>query len=305
MKKAYKFGIELETVVSNDNGDDLYRVVAEKNLPYGFKSDGSIEAGNDGRGREIYSNEILGYTKLDRSIKAMSKIMRHYEVKVNNSCGFHVHISNKRFFNATNIKRIVHVWASLEDVLMTTQPKSRFNNGYCQRLLRDFIMRDQDLPRAKEALVNELGHRDRYFTLNLRALEDHGTIECRLHSGTTDSIKIMAWVDLLLAIYDYALLSYNKNEVNELFNMSISDEKIEKVFSMLKLTDKLKAHFRARIYRFGFETLKRQQASAVEALKVRPTISRLRKAYEKASQQFSRAQETVQAQMRVFDQRGW
>lgn len=286
MKKAYKYGIELETVMDRDRFEAIKHDIQEDNLPYSFKGDGSISCNDRNEtGVEIVASHPLGYTELERSVKALSRILIANEVKVNTSTGFHVHMSNKRFFNSRNLKHLVFTWCAIEDVLLSTQPRSRYNNTYCQRLLTRFVKTygEKDLPRAKSEMIRVLGGVRRYYTLNLNAMALHGTIEARMHSGTIDSNKILAWVELLEAIYTYSLTKYNHEEVLALFNTKISDEKIATVFKMLGLSEKLDRHFSRRIQRFGFDYLARQQECAWEAIKIAPTVQKLNKRYMEIS----------------------
>jgi len=288
MKKAYKYGIELETVMQRFEYDRVIEAIRGQNLPYIFTGDSSISTGNDEEGVEIIASRPLHYTELERSMKALSKILIKHGVQVNQTTGFHVHMSNKRFFNSKNLKKIVFTFASIEDVLMATQPRSRYNNTYCQRLLSKYINDyGRELPKAKEALITELGRTGRYYTLNLNAMQKHGTIECRLHAGTIDSTKVLAWVDLLEAIYTYSLTKYNHSNVLELFNMGISDEKISKVFGLLGISEKLVTHFTNRIQRFGFEKLKRQQEGAIQAMRIAPEMLKLKKKWEVMQNDFN------------------
>lgn len=288
MKKAYKYGIELETCIDRDQLDNVREAVNAAHLPYELKGDGSIQPSNgDDTGIEFVCSKPLNYTTLDRSIKALSRILVKYDVKVNSSTGFHVHISNKRFLNPKTLKNIVFTWASIEDVMFSTQPRSRYSNSYCKRVLRKYIQdSDYDLPKAKELLISHLRGIDRYYALNLSSMSLHGTIECRLHSGTIDSKKVMAWVDLLIGFYNYCISDYNHEEVVALFNEGITDEKIDKVLTMFKINQSTIDHFKARTNRFAFDQLNRQQEAAKNALLIKPRLDKAQKVYNKVQREF-------------------
>jgi hypothetical protein len=42
----------------------------------------------------------------------------------------------------------------------------------------------------------------RYYAVNASSVEEHNTLEVRLHSGTVSAPKILYWVDLLTRIID-------------------------------------------------------------------------------------------------------
>lgn len=304
MKKAYKYGIELECFLNRDMAEQIQQSVRTQALPFAFGSDGSLgSTPPDYMACEIRCISGLSYTKLERGTKKLSKILQKNGTMVNRTCGYHLHMSNKRFFNKKFIIRLAHTWAALEDVLMSTQPKSRYSNQYCQRFLLQYIERDnKNLPTAKQDLAYALSesHMSRYYTLNLAALRKHGTIEVRLHSGTVDGEKILSWVRLIQAIYDYVLERYDINEISSVMNMTISDEKIQRVFALLQLSDKDKAHFTARIERFGFELLSRQQQSALKMLAMSPEKQKKQKKLDKAQNELNRVLREYNTFQRAF-----
>lgn len=283
--KQYRFGAELECIIPNDN---FNRFMEQKSgLPWEAGTDGSIQKGSNERGMELRCDGALTYTELTRSIIKLSKVCIDNEVHTNASCGFHLHISNKRFFNPRIIRRIVMTWAAIEDVLIATQPSSRLNNEYCRRYLLQYI-RDQQterkLPKGKDNLTAELYKDGHYNALNLGALSVHGTIEVRLHAGTTNGRKVINWTDLLVSFYEYCINRYNHTAVMELFHMNISDEKIQKTFNLLQLDVKLQEYFKTRINKFLFSLLSTQQLSASKLLKSVAVVNKAKKAEQKAAE---------------------
>jgi hypothetical protein len=303
MKKAYKYGIELEVIIDRDQVTRLSDKIRAGRLPYTIKHDGSVRSSDyEKQGIEIACSRPLNYTQLERSSKALCRILRDTEASINKTCGFHLHMSNKRFYNQKNLKKIVYTWSAVEDILYSTQPKSRYNNDFCKRVLQKYVGTGYSMPKAKSELIRELHAIDRYYSLNLSAMGRHGTLEVRLHAGTTNSEKVLKWVELVMAIYDYALTSFDNEKVTELFNMPISDEKIKKVFALLKLDDATAQHFTGRIERFGFDLLARQQAGAVAALKLKPQLDKAQKALAKARAVYASQTEAMSTQLQAFNE---
>lgn len=306
-KKEYRFGIELECFMDMDNAPAFHaRVQVLPSNPFTIGVDGSISTDEyNQHTMEIRTNGGKSYTTLTRSVKKLSDLCRKFDVKVNTSCGFHLHVSNKRFFTQRNLKRIIMTWVALEDVMIATQPRSRFNNSYCRRYLKQYLEDNNNgrsVPKGKEALISEMGRNNRYYAMNLSALRKHGTIEIRLHAGTTDDKKIIAWVNLMLAVFEYALHSYNHTEVMALFNEQITDKKVEKVFQMLGIDKNTKKYFEERISKFMFVKLAQQQASAILIVANAVKMRRLRKSYERANARLSVANDELRSASRVFQE---
>lgn len=285
--KSFLMGIELETLVPYDSSE----TVNDKAETLGFsnKGDGSIESEEEAEGIEYVTREPMHYTELKTQVKKLTEVFADNDVFINTSCGFHFHVSNKRFFSSTVMNRIIFTWSAIEDFLLSTQPKSRANNSYCRRYLLQYVddlKNNQKLAKKKNMLVSQL-NRDRYKTLNLTALHDHGTIEIRLHAGTTQYKKIIAWIDLLLAFYTYCLKDYNHKEVTQLFLQPISEKKIDNICNMLSLSDKQADYFKSRTHKFLFETLAKQQESAGKIIKNIKTIQKAKKDVEKANEKFN------------------
>ena len=76
-----------------------------------------------------------------------------------------------------------------QEMLYSLNPSSRKSNSYCK-------------PYKKIVSFKEVEPRyvDRYMGINARSLDQRSTLELRMHSGSTNSTKIINWVKLLWAI---------------------------------------------------------------------------------------------------------
>ena len=110
-------------------------------------------------------------------------------VKVNVSCGLHVHF-DCRHIDSRKVSLIGRRVARCIPALKTLLPKSRLNNPYCQT---DINRHRQTRRENREA---------RYAFVNLMAYGRHKTLEIRGHSGTTDAKKIINWIRMLRKIMD-------------------------------------------------------------------------------------------------------
>lgn len=298
MKKAYRFGIEIECNVPSGNYTDFKSQIQA--LGCDTATDGSIHSDRDQEGIEI-KTPPMGLNRLARVLTKIEKLCETNNVDVNRSCGLHVHVSNKRFYMVKNLRRIALLWVAIEDVLFATQPESRLNNQYCQRKLKHYVTNGlPQLPHDKDSLVRELGSADRYYALNFASMARHGTIECRLHAGTTNAQKITSWVKLIQALYSYALENYDEKSVSALFETKTSESKIEKTWDMLGLDKVHKNYLNARIQKFLIPKLGAQQEAAISAMKLQPKRQLLEKRYQKMRGVMETIRSEQEQLLRVF-----
>jgi len=102
--------------------------------------------------------------------------------KVNRSCGFHVHVE-ARDLNNEQIERLSRSFKTWRKVLMSYVSISRRNNRFCKPTT---------------------SRNDRYVALNMVPLTTHGTVEFRLHQGTLNADKILAFVALCVNLVESA-----------------------------------------------------------------------------------------------------
>jgi hypothetical protein len=151
-----------------------------------------------------------------------------------------------------------------------------------------------ELPEQKDRLVDYLGNKDRYYSLNIASLHKHGTLEVRLHSGTTDAKKIIRWMSLMRSIYEYATGSWGDKQstIKSLFDMPIDEAKANKVWEVLGISDEDKAHFNGRVQRFIIPTLLKQQESAKKVMELEAPWKRAQKKLSEMRQEY----ETISSQ---------
>lgn len=107
----------------------------------------------------------------------LCNIMQNVGLRVNKSCGLHVHLDARGIGEQAALKnaRIMDSWLfHLQELV----PPSRRNNQYCQ-------------------FGVTLARGQRYRAVNLQSLASHQTIEVRLGSATLDYTKVLAWIRLL------------------------------------------------------------------------------------------------------------
>lgn len=198
------FGIEFETTVPRRLVQDgTIRVggysgpgATTPGLPagWGAKSDGSIRSGRDRVGVEFVSPVLRGEEGL-RQIKRVCEKFREWDVKVNDSCGLHVHVGFDRAWIGV-LERLLHLTANYENAIYAvTGTTRRERGGWCRS-----VRRHGDAAAALQA------GRDRYHVLNTANLTSgrKPTVEFRAFSATTQSNKAIAYVRLCIALVQRA-----------------------------------------------------------------------------------------------------
>ena len=148
---------------------------------------------------ELVSPILVGETGL-RELEKVCWVLDLCDVKVNESCGLHVHIDAAGFSMAT-WRNLALSYKHLEPIIDRFMPASRRDNRYCRGLghVSDEMIRSA---RTVDELKGRIG--DRYHKVNLEAYSRHKTVEFRQHSGTTNFTKMRNWVLFLHKLVTFA-----------------------------------------------------------------------------------------------------
>lgn len=205
--------------------------------------DGSINSPKHYTDRVATDLEIkIAPTNGDLFIKQMleyGKSFRESKSTANNSCGLHVHV-DARDLNDDDLDKVLLLWSKIESSMFSLVSPSRQNTNWCRpwgfssNLTEIYNRVGQGRQRRCGACsncrayyedyrdhgpcaryVNTKGkilksikdgsvYPERYSALNLLALHDHGTLENRMHHGTTNINNIIPWAMLNASIIDYA-----------------------------------------------------------------------------------------------------
>lgn len=202
------------------------------------KTDGSINVGDTDEQCFTVEFCILS-TRQDRSnLKAVCDLLSELDARVNRSCGLHVHLDVRDLLKVVNTregrpnsvpqyeyreprKAMTRAYRLKHALPLLTQmvPPSRRNNTFCR------------LEISKNG--------DRYCAINTTAIEKFGTIEVRLHSGTTSFKKISNWIDFL-----YLLSRSQKLTRNEVFT-------VKRLTELIKVPRELLTYVKERVNKFS------------------------------------------------------
>lgn len=200
-------------------------------------SDGSIQAQGGGNAFEINTAPASG-DKFIEQLKEITDALRASKAVVNDSCGYHVHV-DARDFSFYDIRKLIMLYAKIEPALFQIVTATRIKSRYCHPCADKFMkdLANHRLPgdAKKKILQNTYGHKKvslrelrgqkyndaRYSAMNIHSWAFRGTIECRMHHGTSNFAKITNWAILWASILDTA------KELNEKEILSITGEPIK------------------------------------------------------------------------------
>lgn len=231
-----RFGVEIEAY--NCTKEKLARELREAGISVSISdyshattsfwklvSDGSLDGNNT---FELVSPILVGENGL-KELETVCWVLEFCQVKVNRSCGFHVHFDASGF-DIDTWKNLALSYKHIEQLIDSFMPESRRNNRYCRALngIDDHIIRNADtISELQRAFRN-----DRYYKLNLEAFSRHRTVEFRQHSGTIDFTKMEKWIHFLNGLIIFAKTGTLPQRAT-LERLSFLDEK-EKLFFKLR-----------------------------------------------------------------------
>ncbi|WP_028897832.1 amidoligase family protein [Prevotella sp. HUN102] len=160
-------------------------------------TDGSLSGNNT---FELVSPILHGEQGLEE-LEKVCWVLDLCNVKVNDSCGLHVHMDAAEF-DLQTWKNLILAYKRLEGVIDHFMPRSRRNNTYCKGLTsitEAAINRAANIGNLRAAF-----HNNRYHKVNLEAYARHRTVEFRQHGGTTNFTKMSAWIHFLAKMITFA-----------------------------------------------------------------------------------------------------
>ncbi len=226
-------GIEIECF-GEVTMNEVYTEILERDLEryVNVGDDGSIDT-------ETYGDNTFEFRllipedNLDGILKRFGLMFKQLELKVNRTCGLHVHLDCR----ARNASKVINRLVAAQHVLFAMVKRERWSNEYCQ--FRDFYN------------VNK-----KYTAINTLPLDEYKTVEVRLHHGTTNFREIGLWIKFLLTVVETKQMGKIKSKSEML--------KWEPLKSNKVLSKYVATKFKAAWFEHGMATVKRRARLAVE-----------------------------------------
>lgn len=176
---------------------------------------------------ELVSPVLEGEAGL-KELEKVCWVLEFCDVKVNDSCGLHIHM-DAADFDLQTWKNLALSYKHLERVIDSFMPQSRRQNYYCKGL-SSISAADIQAAQSINDLQAAFGN-NRYRKVNLEAYARHRTVEFRQHSGTTNFTKMENWIRFLNGLITFAKSGIAAN--TSLENIPFLDEK-QKLFYKLR-----------------------------------------------------------------------
>lgn len=159
----------------------------------------SVYDGSLSNGAEVVS-PILDDSRLNEASR-VARLLSGAGATVGRTTGFHVHVGADVAFGniAQNLPTFILNYYAAHHAIAALVAPSRLNNRFCPALDRTYAEREAEWIR-NGANSSRLG--SRYYSLNLDAMQRHGTIEIRLHQGTLNGVKAIAWAQFIASMID-------------------------------------------------------------------------------------------------------
>lgn len=177
---------------------------------------------------ELVSPVLEGEAGL-KELEKVCWVLEFCDVKVNDSCGLHIHM-DAADFDLQTWKNLALSYKHLERVIDSFMPQSRRQNYYCKGL-SSISAADIQAAQSIHDLQAAFGN-NRYRKVNLEAYARHRTVEFRQHSGTTNFTKMENWIRFLNGLITFAKAGIAGT--TSLDNIPFLDEK-QKLFYKLRI----------------------------------------------------------------------
>lgn len=209
-----------------------------------IKSDGSIQVTST-HNNPIEITMMAPESEIKSVVSKVCTLLRKSRVdaQVNDSCGLHVHIDMRNRTPALCYNNLYYTQSILLGMVPANRRSEEDSHAarYCAKNESPDIIKQQE--------VNQ-----RYRVINPMALRQHKTIEVRVHSGSTNAIKINNWIDIILGIVNY------KEELKSHIKT------IDKLESKIGLSSALISYIEKRTLKFKDKKINTQVDDLEEAI---------------------------------------
>ncbi len=213
-------GVEIECFIPYRK-DEARAILAYYFTQLGL--DNKVRIGNDGSLRGVklkhyYTAEIRVIDtekNIFKTITQVCLVLNKIKAFVNKSCGLHVHL-DMRNYKEEEQKKIFHNLYMSQNLLFSLVKKDRQKNRYCKKIGKTMTISGGmqwttnpsgqgmwTYPKPRRVKIDYAvlkQYAGRRYAINLKSLEEHNTIEVRLHHGTINALAINKWIAILLRI---------------------------------------------------------------------------------------------------------
>jgi hypothetical protein len=215
--------------------------------------DGSVR----NEGLEIVSAPLEPDTANDRLTSTVMTEIRAKGGTVDSTCGLHVHhgveaLSSWDIFEA--VRHYVMFQPAIDSILPRSRRVTEVSPSYCHEISEAEINELADIAfltsmRPAQTMGRDCAWWDRYRVVNVAAINKHGTLEFRQHSGTLNGAKIRNWTRLTRSF----LRLGERHEPGNIVVPNVDVNDIGAVCRFLNVPRTVTAFYKARKASFGYD----------------------------------------------------
>ncbi len=128
----------------------------------------------------------------------------HSPPKATERTSIHVHI-DVRGMDVDEIAKFILLYATFEPTFFKVLNNNREEEVYCMPFFNNFMgkvraSRLVNFSSSKEEVQESLQSSQKYESMNIRSILQRGSVEFRIHHGTTNTEEMLTWVNTLLCL---------------------------------------------------------------------------------------------------------
>lgn len=203
------FGVELElegcTHELPESGG--VSIVGSHRLPTGLLAhkDGSLRNG----GIELVTAPVRG-ANLVTLVEFICTLANKAGWTPSNRAGLHIHI-NVQDLTIEKYLNLLKLYTLVEPCFFNAAGYERGGSIYCKSWWHGAANDELKSCMRTIATGRFYGVRSRYLGLNINSISKYGTVEFRHKHSTTDAAEILAWINMIARLYNYAMA----NDISE------------------------------------------------------------------------------------------
>lgn len=207
-------GVEIEAENIKYRNDSIYN----KLFYWSVTSDGSLR----NYGTEFISQKLRGMDIL-HALRELEVFFETYKISpvYSERTSVHIHIDS-RYLNTYQLKTLMCYYLACEPYFFSIIGKGRENNIYCVPYYKNV----QGINNISQLFSKRLNDETIYYVIqkglkyeamNIRSIQEKGSIEFRHHYGTHDKTTLYGWIINLLNLFKLSKES-SEDEFNFLYN---------------------------------------------------------------------------------------
>jgi len=186
-----KVGCEVECIIKKVDKPKIMALCKKAEWIVGY--DGSIRNYDFSTEESI---ELKSFVYKTSDIKKMITFVKKLSplIRVNKTCGLHIHISFENILNYHKVLKyefVKYFQGVIETAFTTLEEKSRLQNDFCK-----FYTDESHFDKVSTIQLKNFHKSERYYAINYNAYNLYKTIEFRIFPATTDITTFEKYLSL-------------------------------------------------------------------------------------------------------------